>query len=162
MPCQFGMRTPDTLCFEGRKMNPAKPKTRRSIWVWLISVFYLGFGVSGLMAVAMVLILLYRGGAGPEEVNSMKTLLQASLWGILPAANIAGAVSLFLMRRMAFPIFTGLLAVRLTLPIFSSLPSPPGFSGTTTEMIGGYVLGYGILIAVCIYIYRLRQTGLLR
>ena len=143
-------------------MSPAQPKTRRSVWVWLISIFYLGFGVSGLMTVAMVLILLYRGGAGPEEVNSMKTLLQASLWGILPAANIAGAVSLFLMRRMAFPIFTGLLIARLALPLFPGPSFPPGFSGTTADMIGGYVLGYGILIAVCIYTYRLRQTGMLR
>lgn len=143
-------------------MSPAQPKTRRSVWVWLISIFYLGFGVSGLMTVAMVLILLYRGGAGPEEVNSMKTLLQASMWGILPAANIAGAVSLFLMRRMAFPIFTALLIARLALPLFPGPSFPPGFSGTTADMIGGYVLGYGILIAVCIYTYRLRQTGMLR
>lgn len=143
-------------------MSPAHRKTRRSIWVWLISVFYLGFGVSGLMTVAMVLILLHRGGAGPEEVNSMKTLLQASLWGVLPAANIAGAVSLFLMRRIAFPIFTGLLIARLTLPAVLGANPAPGFSGTTTDMIGGYVLGYGILIAVCIYIYRLRQRGMLR
>lgn len=143
-------------------MSPAQPKTRRSIWVWLISIFYLGFGASGLMTVAMVLILLYRGGAGPEEVNSMKTLLQASLWGLLPAANIAGAVSLFLMRRIAFPIFTGLLIARLTLPAVLGANPTRAFSGTTTDMIGGYVLGYGILIAVCIYIYRLRQTGILR
>ncbi|MFP3981979.1 MAG: hypothetical protein ACLFUY_11320, partial [Desulfobacterales bacterium] len=123
---------------------------------------YLGFGLSGLMAVAMALILYSQGNISADKLPSMYLMLRSSLWGILPAANIAGAVSLFLMRKIAFPIFTGLLVVKLILQVLFETPLAEALAGQNTQMILGYGLGYAILLAVCIYTYRLGQSGRLR
>ncbi|MBS3756782.1 MAG: hypothetical protein KGY56_13870 [Desulfobacterales bacterium] len=140
--------------------QPGKP--RRPIWVWLISIFYLGFGLSGLMAVGMALILYSQGNISADKLPSMYSLLRSSLWGILPAANIAAAVSLFMMRKIAFSIFTGLLIVKAILQVLFETPLAEALAGQNTQMIIGYGLGYAILLAVCIYTYRLGQTGRLR
>ena len=143
-------------------MTAQPGKTRRPIWVWLISIFYLGFGLSGLMAVAMALILYSQGNIPADKLPSMDYLLRSSLWGALPAINIAGAVSLFLMRKIAFPIFTGLLVIKVILQGIFETPLGQALSSQNTEMIIGYGLGYAILLAVCIYTYRLGQAGRLK
>ncbi len=143
-------------------MTEKRPKHRRPIWVWLISVFYFGFGASGIMAVGMALVLFFRGSVPPEQLPVLNTMLQSSLWGLLPAVSVAGALSLFFMKKIAFPIFTGLLAIRTALPAIFAAHPDYGFSKSTAEMIAGYALGYGILLGVCIYAYHLRKTGQLR
>ena len=144
-------------------MTAQRPPYKRPIWVWLISIFYFGFGASGIMAVGMALMLLSRGSVPPSELSALKTLLQSSLWGILPAASMAAAASLFFMRRLAFPLFVFLLITRLSMPIvFGSAYPAPGFSAGDAEMITGYAVGYGILLIVCLYVFRLRQRGMLR
>lgn len=137
-------------------------KTGRPVWVWLISIFYLGFGLSGLMAVGMALIIHAQGSGPAGEAASLQTILQASLWGILPAANIAGAISLFLMRKIAFYIFSGLLVVKACLQLLLEDALATVFSSGNAQMIIGYGLGYGILLAVCIYSRYLAKTGVLR
>lgn len=143
-------------------MKTQNPKNRRPIWVWLISIFYLGFGLSGLMAVAMALIIFSQGKIPEGEIESLNSLMRSSLWGMLPAVNIAGAVSLFLLRKIAFPIFTGLLIIKLILQLFFETPLAEALSSQNTQMIIGYGLGYAILTAVCIYTWRLKKTGILK
>ncbi|MCF8023950.1 MAG: hypothetical protein K9K82_00485 [Desulfobacteraceae bacterium] len=147
-------------------MMEQNQKKRRPVWIWVISIFYFGFGISGLMAIAMALII-HTQGAGPAgEIASLDDLMRSSLWGILPAANIAGAVSLFLMRRIAFAIFSGLLAAKIALQMFFETPLSNAISGgggsANMEMILGYGLGYIILLAVCIYARHLKKTGILK
>lgn len=143
-------------------MKAQNPKKRRPIWVWLISIFYLGFGLSGLMAVAMALVIFSQGKIPEGEIESLNTLMRSSLWGMLPAVNIAGAISLFLLRKIALPIFSVLLIVKLGLQLFFENTLAAAFSGGNAEMIIGYGLGYGILLAVCIYTWRLKKAGILK
>ncbi len=136
-------------------------KPRRPVWVWVISIFYFGVGISGLMAVAMALIVHSQGPGPAGEASSMDDLMRSSLWGLLPAANIACAASLFMMRKIAFIVFSCMLAAKLMLQLLFETPLSEALSGGNTEMIIGYGIGYIILIAVCLYTWRLRQTGLL-
>jgi hypothetical protein len=142
-------------------MTRTPARSRRPIWVWLISVFYFGFGASGVMAAAMALMLIHRGSVEPAQLPELKILLQSSLWGLLPAISMAGALSLFFMKKTAFPIFISLLALRTAMPaIFASHPAL-GLSQANSDMILGYALGYAILLGVCFYVYRLGKSGLL-
>lgn len=91
----------------------------------------------------------------------MDSLMRSSLWGLLPAANIAGAVSLFFLRKIAFHIFSALFAAKISLQLFFETRLAGAFSEGNAEMIIGYGIGYVILLAVCIYTWRLKQSGVL-
>ncbi|MFW6333642.1 MAG: hypothetical protein ACOC0W_00120 [Desulfosalsimonas sp.] len=141
-----------------RQQNPEK---KRPLWIWLISIFYFGFGISGVMAVAMALIIKAQGPGPAGEVQSLGPLLHSSLWGLLPAANMAGAAALFMMKKAAFYIFSCLLAAKAVMQLLFETPLSGALSEGNTEMILGYGLGYIILAAVCIYTWRLKNSGLL-
>lgn len=137
------------------------PKKKRPLWIWVISIFYFGFGISGVMAVAMALVIKAQGPGPAGEVESLGPLMRSSLWGLLPAANMAGAAALFMMKKTAFYIFSCLLAAKVIMQLLFETPMSGALSDGNTEMILGYGLGYIILAAVCIYTWKLKNSGLL-
>lgn len=143
-------------------MSAAGTHLRRSIWIWLISIFYFGIGISGFMLIAMALAVKSQGPGPAGQAPSLDVLMRSSLWGLLPAANIAGAVSLFFLRKIAFQIFSALLAAKLVLQMIFESPLAGTAKEGDPEMIIGYGLGYIILVAVCIYTCRLKRSGLLK
>jgi len=143
-------------------MTETSARSRRPIWVWLISVFYFGFGASGVMAVAMALVLFYRGSLQPAQMPELKILLQSTLWGLLPAISMAGALSLFFMKKIALFVFLFLLLLRTAMPVILSAHPDYKMLQGSSEMIAGYAIGYGILLGVCIYTYRLARSGMLK
>lgn len=143
-------------------MGSQDSNSRRPIWIWLISIFYFGVGISGLMAIAMALAVNSQGPGPAGKVPELESLMYSSLWGLLPAANIAGAAVLFFLRKAAFLIFAGLFAAKLILQLIFESPLSGAVSLGNNEMIIGYALGYIILLAVCIYTWHLTQTGLLK
>ncbi len=74
--------------------------------------------------------------------------------------NIVGAVSLFMLRRIAFRLFTIALVANLLVTIAHAINR-----GFVAALGGagaiGLVIGYGVLIAVCIYAGRLKARGVL-
>jgi hypothetical protein len=135
-------------------------KRRRPIWVWAIAIFYFCTGTMTLLS--FLHILATPVDLPPEELAAIR--FQAKVWtlfGLLPALNIAAAVSIFKMRRIAFYLFSwamaaGLANIGLQLLFFdlaSRIQSGPGLVGT--------VIGYGITFTVCIYTYRLKKSGAL-
>jgi hypothetical protein len=135
-------------------------KRRRPIWVWAIAIFYFCTGVMTLLSFLQILTAPVDLPA--KELAAIRT--QAKIWtlfGLLPALNIAAAVSLFKMRRIAFYLFSGVLAAGLAniglqllfFDLASHIQSGRGLVGA--------VIGYGITFTVCIYTYRLKKSGAL-
>ena len=138
------------------------PKTgqKRPFWVWLISAFYL---FSGVMNLSMLwLILSGDVNLPPEELAiAQKTSLAWTLWGLLPLANLAGALTLFRLRKIAFYIFSGMFIAGLANGIvqFALLDWPrQTVSGQGLSQAG---IGYLITLAVCIYTYHLKTQNIL-
>ncbi|MFP4193414.1 MAG: hypothetical protein ACOCQI_00040 [Desulfosalsimonas sp.] len=143
-------------------MSNKNAHSRRPIWIWVISIFYFGIGISGLMVIAMALAVKSQGPGPAGQAPSLDDMMRSSLWGLLPAANIAAAASLFFLRKTAFHIFSALFAAKLVLQLVFETPFLGAVSKGNAEMIIGYGLGYIILLVVCIYTWRLKQSGVLK
>ncbi len=135
----------------------AHRQAKRPFGVWLISAFYLFAGTMNLMV-------WFRLQTGAVTLSSaqLAVLNQASLWGILPFANLAGAVSLFMLKKIAFYIFAVML-VASGINTLALIVATGGFA----QIISGQgvirlIIGYGIGIAVCLYTYRLKQNNILQ
>jgi hypothetical protein len=135
---------------------PAHRHAKRPFGVWLISAFYLFAGT-------MNLIVLYRvqTRAIPLSAEQLAILEKASLWGLLPLANLAGAVCLFMLKKIAFYIFSIMLIISgINSLVLMFTIDWPGQIISGQGMIR-LLIGYGIGIAVCIYTYRLKQNNTL-
>lgn len=133
-------------------------KRRRSIWIWVIAVFYFCTGVMTFLT--FVHILYTPVDTGMTDITAVRGQLKLwTLYGLLPLANIAAAIAIFQMRRIAFALFTGILAARLAVvsmqfllfDLASELIAGPGLTGA--------ILGFGINGLVCVYTYHLRKNG---
>ncbi len=137
-----------------------KQKPRRPFWVWLISAFFLFCGTMNLC----LLWVIANGSLQlpPAELAAIrKAALAWTLFGLLPAANLAGAIFLFLLRKAAFYIFSamfiaGLANAGIQLLLLDTAPSQ--FTG---QGLWQALTGYAITLAVCIYTFRLKQRHIL-
>lgn len=138
------------------------PKTgqKRPFWVWLIFAFYL---FSGVMNLSMLwLILTGDVNLSPEELSmARKTSLAWTLGGLLPLANIAGAVSIFLLRKMAFYIFSGMFIAGLANGMLQFVLLDWSLQTVSGQGLSQVGIGYLITLAVCIYTYRLKKQNIL-
>ncbi len=143
---------------------PFANKLKKPLWVWAIAIFYFCVGAMTLLTFVHLHIVRDPGPFSPEQLSAFRAQIRAwSLFGLLPALNIAAAVTLFKMRAAAFYLFTGLLVVRICndtiLLLFFEQLAQFDSSG---EKLTGLIIGYGINLAVCFYAYRLKQTGRLK
>jgi len=134
--------------------------TRRPKLVWVVLLWFL-FS-AGYTILSFVLI--YSGliSVTPEQAAYLRSLspLDYTLTLAIASLNIAGAVSLFLLRRVAFQLFTIALVASLLATVAHAVSK--GFLaalGGTGAV--GLVIGYGILVLVCLYTRRLKARGVL-
>ena len=136
--------------------QPDRRKPKRPFPIWLISAFYLYSGT-------MSLILYYYIQTGiisipPDHLTAINRL---TLWGLIPIANLAAAILLFMLKKAAFYIFSALLITGgiNTLILFFTI------DGSARPVSGQDILqllfGFAITIVVCFYTYRLKQNGTL-
>ncbi len=136
------------------------PKRKRPIWVWAIAIFYFCTGAMTLLSFFHILTAPVDLPAG-ELAAIRSQAVRWTLFGLLPALNVAAAISLFAMRGIAFHLFSAVLAAGLAniglhllfFDLASHIQSGPGLIGT--------IIGYGITFTVCIYTYRLKKSGVL-
>ena len=128
--------------------------------VWAILIFYF-------FSAAWVLLSFYRIHSGAIALNPQQRayfdglgLIDYSLSVILEVANLAGAISLFLLRKVALYLFGGALVVNMLTTMWQALGTnltqvmgPSGLSGT--------IIGWVIMISVCFYTWRLARNGIL-
>jgi hypothetical protein len=135
-------------------------KKVRSAWVWVLAVL---FSLSSIWT--FISLLLVEAGliAVPPEQRAYMHNLTVVDYGatmIISLANLAGAVSLFLMLRAAIYFFAAGFATNLLLTLWHVMTKgwdqtvgEPGFAGT--------LVGWCVLLAVCVYAWRLSQKKVL-
>jgi hypothetical protein len=140
---------------------------QRPVWVWLIFVFYVVSAGWGLVLQCLVFFGLYT--LPPEQqalVGNMSAVarLFAVGAGIL---NLVAATSLWLLRRVAFPLFSLVLVLGIGTTVKQALPGGMYnrmFSqGPVMAAITLVSVSFGVLIIVAIWLYvlRLRRQGVL-
>lgn len=138
-----------------------KKGRKRPFPVWLIFAFYLFSGVMNLSMLWMILT--GEVNLSPQELSMVrKTSLAWTLGGLLPLANIAGAVSLLLLRKIAFYIFSGMFVAGLANGIVQAAIMEWPLTGVSPQNFIHAAVGYLIMLAVCIYTSRLKKQGVLQ
>ncbi|MBS3757497.1 MAG: hypothetical protein KGY61_02430 [Desulfobacterales bacterium] len=137
-----------------------RSKQKRPFWVWIISAFFL---FSGVMNLSMLwLILTGNVNLPAEELETIrKTSMLWTLGGLLPLANLAGAVSLFMLRKIAFYIFSGMLIAGLANGVVQLFLLDWSLQTISHQGLIQVVVGYFITFAVCIYAYLLKKQNVL-
>ena len=128
--------------------------------VWAILIFYI-------FSAAWVLLSFYRIHSGAIALNPQQRayfdglgLIDYSLGVFLEIANLAGAISLFLLRRGALYLFGSALVVNMLSTMWQAL-------GTNLTQVmrpsdlSGAIIGWVIMIAVCLYTWRLAHNEVL-
>lgn len=140
--------------------HPPQSKKKRPFWVWLISAFYL---FSGVMNLSMLWLILTGDVNLPPEKLAMakQTSLAWTLGGLLPLANLAGAVTLFRLRKIAFYIFTGMLFAGLANGLVQFALLDWSLQTVSGQGLSQVAIGYLITLAVCIYTYHLKTQNIL-
>ena len=140
--------------------NGAQQSSRRPVGVWVISVFYLLSAGWTLLSFALIF-------SGAIKMNSAQEAYFASLTGVdwflslsLGVLGFTGAISLFLLRRLAVILFSLALVLNLALTMFQTMRT------NWTEAISGsglfgVLLGFLILVAVILYTRGLTKKGVL-
>lgn len=134
---------------------------KRPKWVWAISIFYF-------LSAAYTLLSFYliHSGAVPVPEATQKyltslTALDYVFSVLIGLAILAGAVSLFFLRRIAYPLFLGSLITNILVSVWHALTKNLLAAFASGGAIG-MVIGWGILLAVCLYTRRLSKSGVLR
>jgi len=130
--------------------------------VWAIVIFYV---VSSLLRVCLY-VGLYLGtyplpDAARLRIQSVPRILAFAISILLP---LCAAIWLWLLRREAFELFIAsfclsLIAIAYNLATGSRIQLTA--SALTLALEIGVIIGVGFRIIVCVYVWRLRQRGLL-
>lgn len=133
---------------------------RRPKLVWVILLWFV-FS-AGYTIVSFLLI--YSGSISvtPEQAAYLRGLssLDHTLTLGIASLNIAGAVSLFLLRKVAFHLFTVALVASILATVAHAVSKGFLVALGGAGMIG-LLIGYGILVAVCLYTWKLKARGVL-
>jgi hypothetical protein len=137
---------------------------KRPVWVWIISIFML---LSAGWTLLIPHLLVMKAGSVPLNFNPARqayfsdlTTVDDSLSLLVAFANLIGAITLFLLRKVAVYFFASVLFANLTLTAWNALTksstaaiSGPGFVGA--------IMGWALLTAICLYSWKLSKAGVL-
>jgi len=131
-----------------------KVMKKRSAWVWLIAIFFSFSSVWTFISLLIVNTGLIA--VPPEQKAYIKSLtaVDYSITILISLANLAGAISLLMLRKMAFPFFLAGFAANLLLTLWHILTKGWGqtMGGPGS---GGTIIGWLMLIAVSCYVWKL-------
>jgi hypothetical protein len=140
--------------------NPVQQSSRRPVWVWVISAFYLLSAGWTLLSSALI-------SSGAIKINAAQEAYFASLTSVdwffsasIGAIGFAGAIYLLLLHRLAVVLFSLALVLDLAFAAFQTMRT------NWAEALGGsglfgVLLGWLILVAVILYTRRLAKRGVL-
>ncbi len=138
----------------------ASHSRKRPVWVWVISIFFFIFAGGTLLSFLLI-------GTGALHLASLQqayfdslSKLDYSLSIAIGLADLIGAITLLLLRKIAFYLFLGALTVNLFMSVWHALTK--GWIGA----IGGgdflaAIMSLAISIAVCAYTWKLVKRGVL-
>ena len=141
--------------------NPIEARRKRPILVWLITIFcMLPFAVT-----SFSLYVLFSGvlTLKPEDRAYLEAMSNIDWFvsGLIGILLLLFAISLFFLRKVSFYIFTGYFLITIAETLHSAI------SKGLLEVHGGPgILGTGfsllIDIAIMMYVWNLRKSGILR
>ena len=138
-------------------------KFKRPGWVWVISFYY----VLSVLWSSIALYALSSGGihVTPEGKQYFASLnmFDYALSVFQSLLSLSAAVMLFLLRKVAYPLFCTAFVVALASILWNVFAR--NWLAAMKSMRGGLLgalIGMAILFAVCFYTRRLSETGKLR
>jgi hypothetical protein len=141
--------------------DAATARPKRPIWVWLISLFYIVSAGWTLLSFALIWTGVIPLEAEQKAYFARLSAIDYAATIIIGASNFIGAIMLFLLRKAAVGLFLTALILTLALTIWQSATK-----GWVEAMGGpglvGALIGYAILLAVCVYAWHLSRKGVLR
>jgi len=138
----------------------AQPRGKRPKLVWAVFLFY----VLSVGYTALSFFLIFSGvfPVTPEQATYFGNLsvFDWAITALTGSLNVAGAIAIFLLRKIAFYLFSAafVLVILQTLvhTITTNFVTALGGPGAV-----GALIGYGILLAVCVYAWNLKGRGVL-
>jgi len=135
-------------------------KKKRPGWVWAISIFFF-------LSAGWTLLSFYLINTGAVPLNAIQKEYFGRLAGvdyglsvIMGLTNLIGAVALFFLRKVSFYLFATAFGANLILALWHTVTrgwvAAVGGAGFV-----GALIGWGLLIVVCIYSWKLLQRGVL-
>jgi|SRR5438445_628309 len=137
-----------------------QPSGKRPKLVWAVFLFYI-FSV-GYTALSFALIYSGAISLAPEQATYLRNLSTFD-WAVTVLSGLltaAAAIAIFLLRKISFYLFSVAFALgilqTLVHTITTNFVAAIGGPGAI-----GALIGYAILLAVCIYARRLSARGVL-
>ena len=134
----------------------ADEERQRPAWVWIIVIYY--FGSTALSLLGFYVILGSHLPVPPASrvyFDSLTTLDWIAI-ALTMLCSLAGAVMLFLLRRLAPILFSAGFAITLLHTVWQLATGAP-----QVPSVLGMVIGFAIALAVIAYAFRLRDAGVL-
>jgi predicted nucleic acid-binding Zn ribbon protein len=146
----------------GERLDIPQPSPKRPKLVWLVFLFYL-FSVA---YTALSFLLIFSGAISvtAEQAAYFRNLsaFDYTITVLIATSTLAAAVSLFLLRKIAFHLFAASLGLQILQTLvqtittnFLTVLGSPGATGL------GLLIGFAISIAVVIYAWILKERGAL-
>jgi hypothetical protein len=136
-----------------------EPKGKRPRWVWVIFIFYL-------VSASYTLLAFYLTSIGAVPLTPTQkaffenmTIVDYGITFLIGLTCIAGAIALFMMRKVAIYLFLISYSISMVFTLWVAATS------TWIQAFGGgfvgFIMGWIINIAVLVYTWRLFKKGLL-
>lgn len=136
------------------------PRKKRPGWVWAFSIFFF-------LSPRWTFFSFYLINTGIVPVNPAQKAYLDSLTGVdygitilMVIANMAGAVALLFLRKIAFYLFITALSANLLLTAWHTVTKGWVEAIGVAGFLGAFI-GLALLIAVCVYSGELIQRGVL-
>ncbi|MBI4524440.1 MAG: hypothetical protein HY695_11600 [Deltaproteobacteria bacterium] len=137
-----------------------KSPAGRPVGVWVVCVFYVLSAGWTLLSLALIFTGAMKMNAAQQAYFGSLTSADWFFSFSISVLSFAGAVSLFLLRRVAVALFAVAFGLNIALTLFHTVRT------NWTEAVGGpgivgIVLGWVVLIAVILYARSLAKKGVL-
>lgn len=142
-------------------MQDSSQARKRPGWVWAISIFYFLSAAYTLLA----FYLIYSGSIPLQPAQrayfSQLTFLDIGASVLIGTLNLAGAVTLFILRRIAFSLFATAFALGILTTVWHTIEKGWVAAVGSAGLVGAFI-GWALAIAICAYTWRLGKAGVLR
>jgi hypothetical protein len=136
-------------------------RKRRPKWVWVICIVYALASVFTTLSMVMVLRGSLPLAEGQRQYFASLDLVDHVLAFSMVGLNLAGVVMLFILRRQAFGLMLTAFIIGVVQVPYHIVAKHWLAAMSVAGMVGA-VLGWGLSIAVLMYIHRLQRQGILR
>lgn len=137
---------------------------RRPVWVWVITIFII-FSAGWTLLSPQILIM--KIGGVPLNLNPARqaylgdlTTIDDRLSLLFAPTNAIGAITLFLLRKVAVYLFASVLFANPTLTVWNVLAKDSTGVISGTGLVGA-IIGWALLTAICFYSWKLSRAGVL-